>query len=90
MTSLLNVMIARDVAKLFEHEAVRDDTPDDRRMMSRKEAEDVIHAALWAYACRSDSTAGAYAKYALFQALGLESWTFKKPTEGKTGDQHGP
>lgn len=86
MTSLLNVMIAQDVAKLFEHAAIDDALPDDQRMMSRAEAEAVIHAVFWAYSCRNSSTSGAYAKLALFDALGLETWKFKKrPTEGKTG-----
>lgn len=84
MTSLLNVMIAKDVAKLFEHAAIDGSLPDDERMMSRRETEAVIHAALWAHSCRDSSTSGAYAKLALFEALGLESWKFKKrPTEGK-------
>lgn len=78
MTSLLNVMIAKDVAKLFEHGAVESDMPDDRRSMPRAQAEAIIHAALWAYACRDDSTAGCYARMAMFDAIGLESWKFKK------------
>lgn len=84
MTSLLNLMMAKQVAALFENDLVRSEMPDEERMMSREEAEAVIHAAIWAYSCDRTSTAGAMAKFSLFDALRLESWKFKPRVPDQT------
>lgn len=76
--SLLNVMMDDQVTALLDNEMIRDDLPDSERMMSRAEAYAVIHATIWAYSCRNSSTAGAMAKFSLFEALNLETWKFKQ------------
>lgn len=50
--------------------------PEVKRFYSREQAAAIIHAVLWGYACRDDSTAGCYAANNLFDALGLKNWTF--------------
>lgn len=82
--SLLNVTLADDVEKLLSNKALREDSQDLVRAMSRDQASAVIHAALWAYSCRSDSFAACYAMDALYHALGLETWTFKPATAPET------
>lgn len=77
MTSLLNVMLHKDVEQLLTHELL-DDLPDAERAFSREKTAAIIHAALWACSARSGSTASAYAINSLFEAMGLETWTFKK------------
>lgn len=58
------------------------DLPDAERAFSREKTAAIIHAALWAHSARSGSTASAYAINSLFEAIGLETWTFKKrPTQ---------
>ena len=72
--SLLNHMAADKVNELLD--AHKDDYPPDvDRFFSREKAAAIIHAALWGYAVRSDSTAGCYAGSNLFDALGLKWWT---------------
>lgn len=78
--SLLNATLADDVEKLFANPGLREDSPELVRAMSKEQAESVIHAALWAYSCRSDSFAACYAMDALYNALGLATWTFKPAT----------
>jgi hypothetical protein len=73
--SLLNAMIADKVTALLDEQ--KDSYPPEvARFYSREQAAAIIHAALWGYSCRSDSTAGCYAGSNLFDALGLKSWTF--------------
>jgi hypothetical protein len=75
--SLLNIAIDPTVGALLDRAAaLGGDYPDDLRFYSRAKAAAIIHAALWAYASRSDSTAGAYAAGNLFDAIGLKAWTF--------------
>ena len=82
--SLLNGMLAADVEKLLSNEALREDSPDLQRAISKDTAMAVIHAALWAYSSRAGSTASAYAMSHLYDALGLETWTFKPATVADT------
>lgn len=79
--SLLNATLAEDVEKLLANPALREDAPDLVRAMSKDQAASVIHAALWAYSCRSDSFAACYAMDALYNALGLATWTFKPASQ---------
>jgi hypothetical protein len=82
--SLLNVLVADKVNALLDDPHVRDNLSDDQRGFTRDQAEAVIHAAVWAYSARAGSTAEAYARMSLFDALGLKSWSFKEP------EQHTP
>ncbi len=75
--SLFNGEIATAVTALLDHKAVRHDLMDEERAMKREQCLAVIHAALWAYTSRAGSTASAYAFQNLYDALGIESWTFK-------------
>lgn len=69
--SLLNHMIADKVeALLKEQDAAYG--PEVRRFYSREQAASIIHAVLWGYGVRDDSTAGVYAAHNLFTALGLK------------------
>ncbi len=79
--SLLNVTMAEKVEALLTDPAIREDAPDLVRAMDKGTALSVIHAVLWAYSSRSGSFASCYAYDALYNALGLETWTFKKPTD---------
>jgi len=72
-------MLADDVEKLLDNELLQDGTPDGERAFSRAKCLEIIHATLWAHGARSGSTASAYAIHSLFDALGLESWSFKEP-----------
>jgi hypothetical protein len=73
--SLLNHMIAGKVTELLD--AHKDDYPPEvRRLYSREQALSIIHAAIWGYACRADSSAAAYAGSHMFEALGLKGWTW--------------
>lgn len=58
-------------------------SPDVERFYSREQTEAIIHAALLGYASRRDSTAAAYGANQLFEALGLEDWTFKKTAQSE-------
>jgi hypothetical protein len=78
-TSLLNLVLAEDVDKLLQHPTLREDSADLERAMSKDKAAEIIHAVLWAYSSRAGSFASAYAFDALFEAIGLESWVFKRP-----------
>lgn len=73
--SLLNHQAADDVSALLDRHA-ETYGPDVARFYSREQALAIIHAALWGYAVRSESTAGAYAADAMFRALGLATWSF--------------
>jgi hypothetical protein len=79
--SLLNVLIDEKVLALLDDGLLRDDLKDDERGFSRAEVAAVIHAALWMHSARSGSFACAYAMDALFQAIGLKTWTFKEPEQ---------
>lgn len=73
--SLKNHMIAGEVEKLLD--ADKDAYPPEvKRFFSREQALAIIHAAMWGYGVREDSTAGAYAALNLYNALGLKGWTF--------------
>jgi hypothetical protein len=73
--SLLNHIAADKVSALLDEHK---DTypPDEPRFYSREQAAAIIHAALWGYSVRADSTAGCYAGTNMFEALGLKWWTF--------------
>ncbi|MDR3488782.1 MAG: hypothetical protein P4M05_28255 [Bradyrhizobium sp.] len=73
--SLLNHMVADKVEALIKEQ---DDVygPEVKRFYPTSVAKAIIHAALWGYGVRDDSTAGSYAGSALFDALGLKGWTF--------------
>jgi hypothetical protein len=73
--SLMNHMIADKVGALLDEQK---DVygPEVERFFSREKAAAIIHAAIWGYGVRADSTAGAYAAMNLFDALGLKGWTF--------------
>lgn len=77
MSSLLNLMLSEDVERLLKHELL-DGLSDAERAFSREKTAAIIQAALWAHSARSGSTASAYAINSLFDAMGLETWTFKK------------
>jgi hypothetical protein len=63
--SLLNHEIADSVNELLD--ARKDDYPPEvARFFSREQAAAIIHAALWGYGVRADSTAGVYAGMSLF------------------------
>lgn len=79
--SLLNVLVADKVNALLDDPHVRDNLPDDQRGFTREQATAIIHAALWAYAARAGSTAEAYARMGLFEAIGLKTWSFKEPEQ---------
>lgn len=79
--SLLNVLIADKVEALLDDPHVRDNLKDDERGFTKVQASAIIHAALWAYSARAGSTAEAYARINLFDAIGLKSWSFKEPAE---------
>ncbi len=75
--SLLNHFMVDDVKALLDKgEEPGGSYRDDERFFSREQAEKLIHAVLWAHGCRRDSTAGAYAAFNLYEALGLKNWTF--------------
>jgi len=77
--SLLNNVMAEKVEALLNDEHIRQSLEDGQRALPREEALAVIHAALWAYSSRKGSTASAYAMTNMYEALGLETWTFKEP-----------
>lgn len=79
--SLLNVLVADKVNALLDDPHVRDNLPDDQRGFTREQATAIIHAALWAYAARAGSTAEAYARMGLFEAIRLKTWSFKEPEQ---------
>lgn len=69
--SLMNHMIADKVAALLDEQ--KDAYPPEvKRFYSREQTLAIIHAALWGHAVREDSTAGAYAGSAMFDALGAQ------------------
>jgi hypothetical protein len=73
--SLLNHMVADKVSELLDGQ--RDAYPPEvTRFFPREKAAGIIHAALWGYAVRDDSTAGCYAFSALMDTLGIKSWVF--------------
>lgn len=73
--SLLNHIIADKVTELLD--GAKDNYPPEvKRFYSREQAASIIHAALWGYGVREDSTAGAYAASNLFEAIGIKWWTF--------------
>lgn len=73
--SLMNHMIADKVNALLDEQ--KDVYPPEvKRFYSREQAAAIIHAVLWGYGVREDSTAGCYAGTNLFDALGLKWWTF--------------
>lgn len=76
--SLLNNVMAEKVEALLNDEHIRQSLDDGQRALSREEALAVIHAALWAYSSRQGSTASAYAMKNMFDALHLDTWTFKE------------
>jgi hypothetical protein len=76
--SLLNVMLADKVTALLDDPHVRVNVEDEHRGFTRDQASAIIHAALWAYSARAGSTAEAYARMSLFDAIGLKSWSFKE------------
>lgn len=81
-TSLLNLVIDEDVQNLLDHPTIREDSADLERAISKERAAEIIHAVLWAYSSRAGSFASAYALTAMFDAIGLESWTYKQqPSE---------
>lgn len=82
--SLLNVMLAEKVETLLSDPNVRQNVADDERALTKAQAENLIHAVLWAHSSRAGSTASAYAMHNLFETLGLETWTFKKRGEDPT------
>jgi hypothetical protein len=73
--SLANILAAEEVEKLI---AAKDDEypPEIERFFDRGKALAIVHAALWGYGCRADSTAGAYAFMNLMEALGIKAWSF--------------
>lgn len=73
--SLLNGMRAEEVEALIAHEDNSYD-PDIVRFFPREKALAIVRSAIWGYAARQDSTAGAYAFMNLIEALGLKGWTF--------------
>lgn len=73
--SLMNHMIADKVETLLD-EKREAYPPDVVRFFSREKALSIIHAAIWGYSVREDSTAGAYAFMNLMHALGIKQWTF--------------
>lgn len=79
--SLLNIMLAGKVESLLTDKNVRQNVKDDERALTKAQAENLIHAVLWAYSSRAGSTASAYAMRNLFDTLGLETWTFKPQEE---------
>lgn len=72
--SLLNHLVADKVNELLDANATYG--PEVERFYSRNQAAAIIHAALWGYGVRSDSTAGAYAAMNMFEALGIKAWSF--------------
>lgn len=75
VVSLFNVLIAEKVKELVQ-EASKSYPPEVERGMNQERTMAIIHAALWAHTCRVDSTAAAYARMSVFEALGLKNWTF--------------
>jgi hypothetical protein len=86
--SILNAMMHSKIEALFADEALRADERGLVRAMSKDDAMSVIHAALWAYSSRAGSTASAYAFINIYDALGLETWTFKKNQAESATEQH--
>lgn len=73
--SQMNHRIAEQVDALLDTQ--KDAYPPDvARFYSRDTAAALIHAAIWGYSVRADSTAGVYAAENLFEALGLKAWSF--------------
>ena len=85
--SLLNTTIADKVSELLdEHKDAY--PPDVPRFFSREQALSIIHAAIWGYAVREDSTAGCYAADNLYNALGLKGWTFDESVAKRMNEEN--
>lgn len=69
--SLLNHLIAEKVEELLKEQDCSYG-PDVKRWFSREQAAAIIHAALWGYSVREDSTAGCYAAHNLTETLGIK------------------
>ena len=73
--SQMNHRIADQIEALLDTQ--KDAYPSDvARFYSRDTAAALIHAAIWGYSVRADSTAGVYAAGNIFEALGLKAWSF--------------
>jgi hypothetical protein len=73
--SLKNHLVADKVNALLDED--KDAYPPEVvRFFPKDKALSIIHAAIWGYGVREDSTAGCYAFMNLMEALGIKCWTF--------------